>query len=138
MVSSGTQHAFCGLMWELLWREFKVVSLGFFYVSLSVPTAAEILLFLQQPETFRAFTYAQIFQFMPLLQKSQYSDWAISMDNENERSTIISICMQLYSYSDYCNVKQSLLTSFAAFLLLLCKTAVTLIQLCDSFPTFAY
>lgn len=136
-----------GFQWNsthILWSYARVVveriqsgQLGFFfYVCFSVPTAAKILLCLQQPETFRAFTYTQIFQFMPLLQKSQYSDSAIFMDNENEHSTIISICMQPCSYSDYCNVKQSVLTSFAAFLLLLCKTAAMLIQLCDS--TFAY
>lgn len=43
--------------------------------------------------------------------------------------------MWLCTYSDDCNIKQSLRMNFTPFLLLLCQTAVRFLQLCTLIAT---
>lgn len=52
------------------------------------------------------------------------------MANEIEYSTIIAVYMQLFAYSDYCNVKRPVWSNFPPFLLFLCKTAVMFLPSC--------
>lgn len=50
-------------------------------------------------------TCTQIFRFLPLFLKRQYSNEVVFMANESKYSTVIPVYTRLCEYSDYCGVK---------------------------------